>query len=582
MSRNSANPVGAEQRGAPLVSREAEAQRDLGHSTLSLRARRILIPGFLLLLGTGFLAAWSGALAGAKKTSGHRIADVRDVAPEVAPPRAGAGFSALWEWLPSPAAIHAFETELAESSVLVKRLRPLVQNALVRVFGEGNTQAVVARGGWLFFQKDIDYVNGRPFLDPRRQRERFEREHVAADPVKAVLDFNRQLADRGIRLIFMPVPVKPCIEADRLDQSTGAKQRIRQNASFTSFAETLRAHGLEVFDPAALLMERRERTGEAQYLARDTHWTPQAMEAVAQSLARTIAFGEEGQAASEASPSREVLGSASKQEWAMEVQSVTAHGDTVALLGLPESQKVYPPETVQTRVVSSGGMLWKASPHAEVLLLGDSFANIYSLREMGWGEQAGLAEHLSAALEAPVDALLRNSDGAFATRQMLQQELARGRDRLAGKKVVVWECAARELSFGDWKLLSMELGATPKPTFYCPPAGSRRHVEGTVARLSSAPKPGTVPYKEHIMSVLLVDLAVGDGPVEAGKQCLVYTWSMQEQKAAKASFLRPGDRVRWVLTAWEDVQETREKFQRSEFDEPSFLAEPFAWAEKSH
>lgn len=579
MSRNPANPFGSEPGGARLVSREAEAQRDLGHSTLSLSARRILILGFLLLLGTGFVAAWSGVLSNAKQTSGQRIADARDVAPEVASSRAGAGYSDLWEWLPSPAAIRAFETSLADSSVLVRKLRPLVQTALVHVFGEGNTQAVVAKGGWLFFQKDIDYVNGRPFLDKRRQRERGEREHVEADPLPAVLDFNRQLADRGIRLIFMPVPVKPCIEADRLDQSAGAKNRVRQNASFASFAETLRAHGLEVFDPAALLMERRERTGEAQYLARDTHWTPQAMEAVAQSLARMVAFGEEGQAASGASPSPGSLEFAAKKAGAMEVRSVTAHGDTVALLGLPASQTVYPPETVQTRVVSSGGMVWRASPNAEVLLLGDSFANIFSLKEMGWGEQAGLAEHLSAALDAPVDALLRNSDGAFATRQMLQQELARGRDRLAGKKVVVWECAARELSFGDWKLLSMELGAKPKPTFYCPPAGSRRRVEGTVARVSSAPKPGTVPYKEHIMSVLLVDLAVEDGPVEAGKQCLVYTWSMQEQRSAKAAFLRPGDRVRWELAAWEDVQETREKFQRSEFDEPSFLVEPFAWAD---
>jgi hypothetical protein len=69
---------------------------------------------------------------------------------------------------------------------------------------------------------------------------------------------------------------------------------------------------------------------------------------------------------------------------------------------------------------------------------------------MGWGESAGFAEHLSRALGLrAIDCIVRNSNGAFATREILSQELARGRDRLAGKKLVVWEFAARELAFGD-------------------------------------------------------------------------------------------------------------------------------------
>ena len=37
--------------------------------------------------------------------------------------------------------------------------------------------------------------------------------------------------------------------------------------------------------------------------------------------------------------------------------------------------------------------------------LGDSFANIFSVASMGWGEGAGLAEHLSLALGLPVELL---------------------------------------------------------------------------------------------------------------------------------------------------------------------------------
>ena len=43
------------------------------------------------------------------------------------------------------------------------------------------------------------------------------------------------------------------------------------------------------------------------------------------------------------------------------------------------------------------------------------------------------------------------TQGAFATRQALWRQLSHGEDRLAGKRVVIWEFASRELSVGDWK-----------------------------------------------------------------------------------------------------------------------------------
>ena len=87
---------------------------------------------------------------------------------------------------------------------------------------------------------------------------------------------------------------------------------------------------------------------------------------------------------------------------------------------------------------------------ADVLLLGDSFTNIYSLASMGWGDSAGLAEQLSYALGRPLDRIVQNDDGAFATRALLQRA---GPERLAGKRVVIWQFAARELMSGDWKVI---------------------------------------------------------------------------------------------------------------------------------
>ena len=70
---------------------------------------------------------------------------------------------------------------------------------------------------------------------------------------------------------------------------------------------------------------------------------------------------------------------------------------------------------------------------------------------MGWGGGAGLAEHLAYHLGEPVDWIARNDAGAHATREMLSSQLAQGRNRLAGKRVVIWQFAARELALGDWR-----------------------------------------------------------------------------------------------------------------------------------
>jgi alginate O-acetyltransferase complex protein AlgJ len=90
-----------------------------------------------------------------------------------------------------------------------------------------------------------------------------------------------------------------------------------------------------------------------------------------------------------------------------------------------------------------------------VLVLGDSFSNIFSLGSMGWGDSAGFVEHLSDALARPVDRIVQNADGAWSTRLLLRQELARGVDRLRGKRVVIFQFAARELASGDWKLIEL-------------------------------------------------------------------------------------------------------------------------------
>jgi alginate O-acetyltransferase complex protein AlgJ len=262
-------------------------------------------------------------------------------------------------------------------------------------------------------------------------------------------------------------------------------------------------------------------------------------------------------------------------------KEITNRGDVEMMLKFPTDWNVFAPQATTVRQVTDGGQPWRPDPKAEVLLLGDSFANIFSLAPMGWGESAGLAEHLSLALGLPVDAITRNDAGSFATREMLAKEMQRGNDRLAGKKLVIWEFASRELASGDWKIIPLSLGDKHEAGMYVPPPGKKVLVRGVVRAVSPAPKPGTVPYKDHIVMAHLAEMTSTDDPAAAGREAVVFVWSMRDNVPTPAAGWRPGDAVALHLRPWDDLAGKYEAINRSELeDEELILAQP-AWGEQS-
>jgi hypothetical protein len=139
-------------------------------------------------------------------------------------------------------------------------------------------------------------------------------------------------------------------------------------------------------------------------------------------------------------------------------EQVERVGDIVDMLKLPEEQTLFTPQKVTVhQVQDAAGHPWEPWTGAEVLLLGDSFTNVFSAEPMGWGSSAGLAPHLALSLRSEVDVIAQNDSGAFATRKLLSEALGGGEDRLAGKRVVIWELASRELAVGDWRPFDYEV-----------------------------------------------------------------------------------------------------------------------------
>jgi alginate O-acetyltransferase complex protein AlgJ len=104
-------------------------------------------------------------------------------------------------------------------------------------------------------------------------------------------------------------------------------------------------------------------------------------------------------------------------------------------------------------------------------------------------------------------------------------------------------------------------------------------VRGSVQAASPAPRPGTVPYKDHIIMLHLGGLESPDDPAAAGQEAVVFAWSMRDNTLTAAAGWRPGDTVQLRLRPWAEVNGKYDAINRSELDdEAATLADP-CWGE---
>jgi hypothetical protein len=359
----------------------------------------------------------------------------------------------LFTRAPSKDNLRQFEHDLEQASFAKAFVQPRVQLWLSRFGRAGNKRALIGTGGFLYYTPGLTHLSGPSFVDrdviAAREREAREGEQPAAlhaDPRPAIAEFQRLLARRGIALVVFPVPDKTMLQPLQLHgRSAGdGPMQVARNQGWDAFARWLRRQGVILFDPAPALLKRGE---PARFLIQDTHWTPTWMAQVARALA-----GRVRSAVSLPAPPADLRLHASAQR-------VERVGDLVDMLKLPEDQHWFRPQSVTIEQVQDAtGALWEPDPAGDVLLLGDSFTNVFSMDTMGWGESAGLGPQLALALGRGVDVIAQNDSGAYATRLALARELAAGVDRLAGKRVVIWEFASRELSVGDWRSIDWRTG----------------------------------------------------------------------------------------------------------------------------
>lgn len=519
-------------------------------------------------------------------------------------------YSIVDAFLPSEKDIRAYEDNLEDQSVVANWILPNVQNILTNVFGAGNEQVYKGKGDWLFYRSDLDYITGAGFLSNHRRK----------DPVKAIEDFNRQLKARGIRLIVMPAAPKPTIHPDMMSRRYAWNSAPVHNPSYAEFISRLKSRGILVFDTTEVLINARNRDRAPQYLASDTHWTPTAVEEIAGKLSDFI-------------ENETVLSAITPLGYTRVSSVVNGIGDTALMLDLPKGTNTKYRSTVNTNKVQLEEISWKSYKSADILFMGDSFSNIYSVKGMGWGESAGLVEQLSYQLKRPIDKISINAGGSYATREDLKRQLTRNPDRLVGKRVVVYEFAARELTSGNWKMIEMPIPKAaehkpsalklsapvptvpkteppaapdikpspvpipielPKPavsakpnessdkpkTQPAKPVSNQIIVQATIAAKSEAPTPGTVAYADCVIALHLKNISAFSGKI-APREIVVFIWGMRQNKLTSAASYRVGQRVTLKLKPWESVESTFGSYNRVELDDDNLLMLDIFWGEET-
>ena len=248
-----------------------------------------------------------------------------------------------------------------------------------------------------------------------------------ADPLPAIINYNKALADRGITLYLMPVPPKGLIYSDKLVEGVVAGDIEKERALYTEFYSLLNESGVNVIDLLPLLAEKA--AVDNVYCKTDTHFSGTGLGLFALEAATAI----KGEPWYQLVP---------KQEYLVKDQHVSISGDLSQMLGSEEKENVLL-SLVSSKQTGSQILSDEDSP---VILMGDSHTLVFSAGGDLHAKGAGLFDHLSASLGFPLDLLGVRGSGVTPARIKLFQRSKKDPDYLAHKKALIWCFTAREFT----------------------------------------------------------------------------------------------------------------------------------------
>jgi alginate O-acetyltransferase complex protein AlgJ len=254
------------------------------------------------------------------------------------------------------------------------------------------------------------------------------------DPLEAIVDLDRQLKDRGIDLIFVPVPDKLSVYPEKFSAKVPADRQV--TPVVRRFMLRLLEADVEVVDLYRPFLARREQNGEDRplYFTCDTHWRSQAARLAAGEIAQRLKrYPFVCRALVDGNP--------------FTTEPVVASA-LAGLLDEPQRSAVLADDGQKDRCASvcrRDGGRYRDVPDSPILLTTDSFGQVHHVRS------AHLSAYLALETGLPVTWMQGSASGPNIPWMLARK----GPDYLRGRRVVIWTSVARLLYTQKWRAVKL-------------------------------------------------------------------------------------------------------------------------------
>ena len=293
-------------------------------------------------------------------------------------------------------------------------------------------KTVLGREGWVFVKGELDYLAAGSFVGDSAPAANPTARPEHADPIPAILDFHRQLAERGIDLFVVPVPVRPAIYPEGvLGSEAFADRKAIPNldSPLVELVSRLREQGVQVIDLAPRFLKQRQDPKHGPlYLRSETHWTPYGVSLAARAVAAEI----------KDKPWYEgVVKLEFRQRWVEKTWTGGTYRALERATGIAHDLNPVQARRIIVKTAAGPKRLEMRHPDSPVVVMGDS-------NTIWWRKfQSSLPHQLAFELGFPVDVLSTKGGGANETRLNLVRHARSEPAYLESKRVVIWCFSAR-------------------------------------------------------------------------------------------------------------------------------------------
>ena len=296
-----------------------------------------------------------------------------------------------------------------------------------------NSKKIVeGREGWVLVDGELEHLAAGSFVGDNAPAANPTAPPEHADPIPAIVDFHRQLAERDIDLFVVPIPVRPAIYPEAVlgsERFADREEIPNLDSPLRELVSALREHGVQVIDLAPRFLERRQNPKHGPlYLHSETHWTPYGVTIAARAMAAKI----KDKPWYEGVPKLEV-----RQRWVVKTWTGGAYRALEKATGVAHDPDPVETSRIILKTDSGPRRLEMRHPNSPVVVMGDSNTVWWKLF------QSSLPHQLAFQLGFPVDVMSAKGGGANETRLNLVRRARAEPVYLESKRAVIWCFSAR-------------------------------------------------------------------------------------------------------------------------------------------